>query len=750
VKFSYSIIKTVLELILLKYVVLICYVLPIVSILIYVSPSQEAFSNNFNYAVISKHDTHIHEKSNAIIDNSINKIDLNKISNKNQLYNKTDIINDFNASRFLTYENSTFKLKMQYPFNWQKINEDENSIIFRPPSKLNSDVDGTSILVRVINSTYLSNEKIASIDINDYRRNFTNFSIVDSGVVNLSGHSAYKVVFTYKDKVEYKVLQFWSIIGSNTYSIIYKAEINTFPFYIPIIQKMVSSVKITVDDTISFDIQDDTPRPSSKISPDPYNIAVNSIMNTFYITNFRTGTISVIDSSTDNQITNVTVGDFPLGIDFNPVINKIYVANYGSNSISVIDGTTNKVVTTIPVGNKPTGLKIDSNEIGLDNLIFVSYESNNSISVIDGTTNKVVTTIPVGNKTMGFDLNPVTNKLFVADQDSKTLYTIDYFKSKNGRIEHNSTTNVSIGKFPTDLQINPNTNKLYLADSDSNSVYVINASNNKIDGKIPVQSRPEGIEIIPVINKIYVANYGSNSISVIDGTTNKVVTTIPVGERPFDISFNSDNNILYVTNLQSNSVSEINSTSNKVLAGIDFNSDPVGGGYISCNGKTITNKYIRYEVGTELNCKAIPNGGYTFSTWSSDISGNLNDDVQSFDVSSYEKLTANFIIPFTFSIPKEYLLGFFGVIPTSLIFPPIIRYFISRHNAKKQRIYLEKYIKIIDEALGQSRIDETLRDIDRHKNQIEMDYVNGKISELTYTILKNRISEYSSKDLRKE
>ncbi|HXS60617.1 MAG TPA: hypothetical protein VN703_07395, partial [Candidatus Sulfopaludibacter sp.] len=127
-----------------------------------------------------------------------------------------------------------------------------------------------------------------------------------------------------------------------------------------------------------------------------------------------------------------------------------------------------------------------------------------------------------------------------------------------------------------------------------------------------------------------------------------------------------------------------------------------------------------------------------------------NDNPISFDAFNFGQLTANYIIPFTFDIPKEFYLTFFAIIPPSLIIPSVVRWFISKNNAKKQRLYLEKYIKIIDDELGHSHKNTSIQNVDRLRNQIEILYVDGKINESTYTILKNRLSEYSQKEVEKK
>ena len=79
------------------------------------------------------------------------------------------------------------------------------------------------------------------------------------------------------------------------------------------------------------------------------------------------------------------------------------------------------------------------------------------------------------------------------------------------------------------MAVNPVTNKIYVANSDSNNVTVIDGATNSTT-TVPVGHRPAAVAVNPVTNKIYVANSGSNNVTVIDGATN-TTTTVAAGTR---------------------------------------------------------------------------------------------------------------------------------------------------------------------------------------------------------------------------
>ena len=81
------------------------------------------------------------------------------------------------------------------------------------------------------------------------------------------------------------------------------------------------------------------------------------------------------------------------------------------------------------------------------------------------------------------------------------------------------TTTVSVGTSPGAMAVNPVTNKIYVANYGSGTVTVIDGATNTTT-TVTVGDRPTAVAVNPVTNKIYVANNGSDNVTVIDGATN--------------------------------------------------------------------------------------------------------------------------------------------------------------------------------------------------------------------------------------
>jgi len=102
------------------------------------------------------------------------------------------------------------------------------------------------------------------------------------------------------------------------------------------------------------------------------------------------------------------------------------------------------------------------------------------------------------------------------------------------------------------------------------------------------------------------------SISVINGTSNILIKNIPLSTYIFDLSVNPKTNLIYATSKKG--VIIIDGKTNNILAGITFNINPSNAGYLICSDRKVLENYIRYEIGTSIECNAIPNTGFEFSS----------------------------------------------------------------------------------------------------------------------------------------
>ena len=294
----------------------------------------------------------------------------------------------------------------------------------------------------------------------------------------------------------------------------------------------------------------------------PYGIALSLDNDLIYVSNFGqfnvTGTVSVINGTTNTIVATIYVDKNPQAIAYNPANGLFYVANTYSNTLSIINGTTNTLIGSIPVGDvpgkSPTGIAVNS----VNNTVYVTNTGSNTVSVINGTTNVVVGNITSGIggsffSPTGITYNSDNDNLYVTNRGSDTVSVI------------NSTTNMLIDEIPIDaiapsgIIYNAANNYVYVTNTGSNTVSVINGTTNALVETIPVGLGPNGITYNQNNGDVYVANSINGTISVISGLTNTVYNTIPIGinNNPNGVSYNPTNNTLFITNSNSNTVSAV-------------------------------------------------------------------------------------------------------------------------------------------------------------------------------------------------
>ena len=158
-----------------------------------------------------------------------------------------------------------------------------------------------------------------------------------------------------------------------------------------------------------------------------------------------------------------------------------------------------------------------------------------SVKVIDGATYSVTDVIDLNPcDAAAVAVNPVTNKIYVANGGSSNVTVID------GATKSTTTVTDPNAISPAAVAVNSVTNKIYVANATSNNVTVIdgvtNATTTVTDHNA---SSPIAVAVNPMTNKIYVANQVSNSVTVIDGSIPAPPSEVTVS--PTSLTFTGQN-----------------------------------------------------------------------------------------------------------------------------------------------------------------------------------------------------------------
>ena len=453
------------------------------------------------------------------------------------------------------------------------------------------------------------------------------------------------------------------------------------------------------------------------------DLAINPVTNRLYVAIPEARQIQVIDGITDHVIQNITIGANPNAVALNPYANKIYVASPETDMIYVIDGLTNNITAKIQTGPIVGDIAVDTNEFGgFSTLIFVANTGNASISIIDDTKGKVVSNInATGPYPYGVGVDSIKNRAYITTDLGVDI--IDYTTSlaeRNVIATLYDTIYWDYYYVPTGIAVNSNTSRAYVTNSAVDTISVVDTTSNDHLYEIKVEFFPNSLAFNPASKKLFVSNTGNNTVSVIDttietNTVNKTVQHIPIDNIPYDVAVNPNTNIMYLANFESKTLSTINGTSANKTVALTFHLDPPNAGHIVCteNGKEKKipeNTYQRITI-NKTHCKAVPNSGFVFGSWSSEapshnstgipgnhtlsdalwtivgrISGNAtNRAEESYEVSQYGVYTANFLsLPPIIQAASPYvsMCGLASVILLAAIKPT----FHTRKNKAKKEV----------------------------------------------------------------
>jgi serine/threonine-protein kinase len=159
--------------------------------------------------------------------------------------------NNNNNNNSATYENPTYRIKIQYPSDWktEEGTAPHFSVSFIAPStRSNSDTTTTPpALIRFgvdnLPSGDFSLEDFTNIQITGARQTYPSFTLYQLNSTTLAGNPAQQLVFsTIDDKQhEAKSMQVFMIKDNKSYHITYIAKPESYSEFLPIAQKMIDS-----------------------------------------------------------------------------------------------------------------------------------------------------------------------------------------------------------------------------------------------------------------------------------------------------------------------------------------------------------------------------------------------------------------------------------------------------------------------------------------------------------------------------
>lgn len=327
------------------------------------------------------------------------------------------------------------------------------------------------------------------------------------------------------------------------------------------------------------------PEPESPKAPDaegksaPYRV---------YVTNERSGDLTVIDPTTHEVVATIPLGKRPRGVHASPDRKTIYVALSGSpiggpnvdegklpppdkkaDGIGVVDLVAGKLLKMIPAGSDP-----EEFDLSLDgSLLYGSNEDVGGATVVDIAAGKVLETLKVGDEPEGVTTSPDGKYVYVTSEEDGSISVIDTAARKVVR-------EFEVGHRPRDTAFLPDSSKAYVTLENDGKVAVINATAHQKKGEISLgtagEIKPMAIVLSSDAKTAYVSTGRGKKVFTIDTATDKVTGSIEVGDRPWGIGLSPDDKFLYTANGPSNDVSVVDLTTGTVVKRIKAGEGPWG------------------------------------------------------------------------------------------------------------------------------------------------------------------------------
>ncbi len=317
--------------------------------------------------------------------------------------------------------------------------------------------------------------------------------------------------------------------------------------------------------------------------------AASPAPHTLYVSNERSGEISVIDGASRTVVQTFPIGKRPRGIGVARDGSHLYVALSGSprlgpgvdperarttkpdkdaDGVAVVALPSLRILRKLSVGSDPEQFALSHD----GTTVFVSNEDEAAASSWEIATGRNVFRTTVSEEPEGVALHPTRDEVYVTCEEKGEVYVLA------------AQTGATLAHFPVrgrprNVAFLPDGSRAYVPSEGFAEVTVIDCATRRPLRAVTIENPaalPMGAVVSPDGRELFVSTGRGNTIAVIDTTTDRVVASIAVGQRPWGIALSPDGAFLYSANGGSNDVSVIEVQSRRELARIAVGEGPWG------------------------------------------------------------------------------------------------------------------------------------------------------------------------------
>jgi YVTN family beta-propeller protein len=279
---------------------------------------------------------------------------------------------------------------------------------------------------------------------------------------------------------------------------------------------------------------------------------------------------------------------------------EIFVSNEKGGTLTVIDGSDFQVITNFPIGKRPRGIhasldgktvyvalsgtpiepppKLDAN----GNPIFLkgyddddddvkSDKTADGIGIIDVAHLKFLRKINAGSDPEQFCVSADGRRLYISNEDVGAATVLDPLTDK-------VITFIPVTREPEGSGVSPDGKFFYITCETGGDVFAIDAQTFKIIGHIKIHPRPRNVDFLPDGSRAFIPSESYCERNVIDTASQTLlkVITLPLHSRPQCVKVSADGKYLFAANGPSDDVSVIDLATEKEITRIKSPGSPWG------------------------------------------------------------------------------------------------------------------------------------------------------------------------------
>lgn len=251
-----------------------------------------------------------------------------------------------------------------------------------------------------------------------------------------------------------------------------------------------------------------------------------------------------------------------LGQNAKSLQGTIIVGNKSGNTVSFIDRSSGQTITNLPTGKGPH--EVEVSEDGR-RAVVANYggrdKAGNSLSVYDVEKGRLVKTIDLGRHTRphGLDWLHGTSRLAVTTEGTQSLLIVDV---KKAEVTQTLNTNQEVSHM---VAVTPNNQRAFVSSIRTGNVTVFDLSSGERLGQLYSGKGAEGIAVSPDGREVWVTNRADNTISVFDTQSLEKTKSLPCGDFPIRSKFSPNGKYFVVSNAQSGEVAVYDAPNKKLL-----------------------------------------------------------------------------------------------------------------------------------------------------------------------------------------